>query len=217
MNITQEEKIEYMFKVFFDLRNNNSELKRLKAYLSNKENRDKGFIITGVGKNFYIAEKVYKTFISMGLKCQALDCVHALHGDLGMVDGQTIIFVSKSGTTEELVHVVKVLKALRDRGIKNFTSVGFFLNNSLSEDIKNLYDYFIVPSKKFVKENMYEFDKRNLVPSLSINIMQLILDELGVEIFEQDENLVKNYKYNHMGGSNGKRLGVDSLLKEFEQ
>jgi len=206
----KKEKISRMFQLFWDLYRN-PDLDSIREYLSDRKNLDKGIIIAGVGKNFYIAEKIYKTFISMGIKCQALDCVHALHGDLGMVDGQLIFFLSKSGNTEEMVTVAKTLNMLRDRGIKNFKSCGFFLNNK-PKYVE--YDWMIVPGTQYSNDDIYEFDSRNLVPSLSINIMQMVLDDLGVEMFEKNEDLYEGYKYNHMGGTNGKRLGVDKELAQ---
>ena len=206
----KRDKIDKMFKLFWDLYRN-PDLDGVREYLSVRKNLDKGIIIAGVGKNFYIAEKIYKTFISMGIKCQALDCVHALHGDLGMVDGQLIFFLSKSGNTEELVTVAKTLNMLRDRGVKNFKSCGFFLNNK-PKYVE--YDWMIVPGSQYSNDDIYEFDSRNLVPSLSINIMQMILDDLGVEMFEKNDDLYEGYKYNHMGGTNGKRLGVDKELAQ---
>ena len=213
MNENHILKIKEMFDLFFDLIYN-KELDKLKVYIqNNKSILDKGFIFAGVGKNWYICEKINKTFLSMGLKSQALDPVHALHGDLGMVDGQIIFFISKSGKTEELIKLAKTLHALRDKGIKKCIMVGFCLNNEFNN--QDLYDYLIIPSNKFPKDKIYEFDDNNLVPTLSINIMQMVLDKFGVDIFESDKTLVDNYKYNHLAGENGRRLGVDKLLNDI--
>ena len=210
--LTHDEKIKAMFKVFFDMKNNPV----YKSLFSLKDQiLSKGIIFSGVGKNWWICEKVTRTFLSLGIKAQALDPTHALHGDLGMIDGQVIVFVSRSGTTEELVKLVKVLQALNRNNIKKCTMVGLYLNNTLL-DKEELYDYLIIPSRKFSPERIYECDSRNLVPSLSINILQLLLDDFGIQIFESEPNLVENYKYNHMGGANGKKLGTDKLLKKFE-
>lgn len=209
--ITQEKKIKEMFKLFFDIKESQSfkELIKFKGQILKS-----GIIFVGVGKNWYICEKLTKTFLSMGIKAQSLDPVHALHGDLGMVNDQVIIFISKSGTTEELVNFAKVLQGLKRNNIKHPTTVGFFLNNNLP--YKDLFDNLIVPSRKFPPERIYEFDSRNLVPSLSINVLQLLLDDFGIQIFESEPNLMDGYKYNHMGGTNGKKLGTDKLLKKFE-
>lgn len=209
--ITQEKKIKEMFKLFFDLKESKG-FKELFKYKN--EILKNGIIFSGIGKNWYICEKITKTFLSMGIKAQSLDPIHALHGDLGMVTNQVIIFISRSGTTEELINLAKVLQGLKRNNIKSPITVGFFLNNKLP--YKDLFDYLIVPSKKFPPEKIYEFDSKNLVPSLSINILQLLLDDFGIEIFESEPNLVEGYKYNHMGGANGKKLGSDKLLKKFE-
>ena len=207
------QKIQDMFDLFWEL-NQNEDLQKLKEYIHNNPKiLDKGFIFTGVGKNWYICEKLNKTFISMGLKSQALDPVHALHGDMGMVDGQIIFCISKSGNTEELMNFVKTLKALVLKGIKKCILVGFCLNSEFKNN--GLYDYLIIPSNKFTKDKIYEFDDRNLIPTLSINIMQMILDKFGVDIYEMTPDLVENYKYNHLAGENGKRLGMDKILKDF--
>ncbi len=206
------EKIQKMFNLFFDL-NNNIELKKLKKYIiTNQDILQKGFIFTGVGKNWYICEKLNKTFISMGLKSQSLDPVHALHGDLGMIDGQIIFFISKSGKTKELINLAKVLKELKNKNIKSCITVGFFLNNQLKNEY---FDYMIIPSEKYSKDKIYEFDKKNLIPTLSINIIQMVLDKFGVDIFESFPELVNNYKWNHLAGENGKILEVNTLLENI--
>lgn len=213
-NLSNNEKTKSMFDLFFELKSN-KDLTKLKVdVLSNNIWKDKGFIFTGVGKNWYICEKVVKTFLSMGIKSQALDPVHALHGDMGMVDGQYVFCISKSGTTEELVKFAKTLRSLITIQHKSAILIGFCLNSDF-DDNQKIYDYLIKPTKKWTKDKIYEFDKRNLVPTLSINIMQMVLDEFGVELFESDQILVDNYKYNHLAGENGRRLGVDNLLSEF--
>ena len=55
-------------------------------------------ILSGVGKNWYICEKIVKTYLSLGSQSEALDCVHALHGDMGMLmsnEKKRLIFVLK--------------------------------------------------------------------------------------------------------------------------
>lgn len=172
-------------------------------------------ILSGVGKNWYICEKIVKTYLSLGIQSEALDCVHALHGDLGMLmsnDKKLLIFVSKSGTTEELIRLVKIINTLRNDGIiKNLETVGFYMNTAEKIDT-NLYDRVILLPEGYTYSDIPEFDDRNIVPSLSINTMQLVLDCFGVEIYQARKNLVDNYVYNHLGGANGRRLGSEKFL-----
>lgn len=175
------------------------------------------FVFSGVGKNWYICEKVVKTFISMGIQAQALDCTHALHGDLGMLktdDDKVLVFVSRSGTTGELVKMAKVVKALKDKDILgNLETIALFLNPSKPNN--ELFDEWIVPDDLRELATIYEFDERNLVPSLSINILQMVLDLLGVILYEGHDELVGGYVYNHLSGANGEKLGGTAILKDI--
>ena len=176
------------------------------------------FIFAGIGKNWYICQKVVKTFISMGIHAQALDCGHALHGDLGMLSGDSkkvLFFLSRSGTTKELVEVAKVVKMLKTKGhFKNLRTVGFSLNKNLPNT--DLYDDVIVPNDASILENVCEFDDRNLVPSFSIDITQLVLDFFGVLIYEAHQDLVDNYVYHHLSGANGEKLGGPKILADLK-
>lgn len=177
-------------------------------------------ILSGVGKNWYICEKIVKTYLSLGIQSEALDCVHALHGDLGMLmsdEKKLLIFVSKSGNTEELVKLVKIINTLRKNNIiKNIETVGFYMNTKENIDT-TLYDRVILLPEDYSYTDMPEFDSRNIVPSLSINTMQLTLDYFGVQIYEARPKLVKNYVYNHLSGANGRRLGSEKLLEELNK
>lgn len=211
-------KVAQMMKVFEDLSDSRG-FHEVFYDISKKEKLPK-FIFAGIGKNWYICEKVVKTYISMGLDAEALDCTHAIHGDIGMLgtnpdEEKYIFFISKSGTTEEMIRLVKIINKLKDCGIlKNIKTIGFSLNNNISKE-EYQYDFLIVPEKFKKEESGFEFDERNLVPSLSINIMQLLLDMLGVEIYESKPTLVENYKYNHLAGANGKKLGGDLFLENL--
>ena len=172
-------------------------------------------ILSGVGKNWYICEKIVKTYLSLGIQSEALDCVHALHGDLGMLmsdEKKLLIFVSKSGTTEELIRLIKIINTLRKDGIiKNLETVGFYMNTPDKIDT-SLYDRVILLPDGYTYSDIPEFDDRNIVPSLSINTMQMVLDCFGVTIYQARQNLVDNYVYNHLGGANGRRLGSEKFL-----
>lgn len=68
-------------------------------------------VLCGVGKSGLIAQKIASTFSSLGLSSWFLHPVEALHGDLGKLKDQDgIIFLSKSGTTEEILKLLPFLK-----------------------------------------------------------------------------------------------------------
>lgn len=67
-------------------------------------------IFCGVGKSGVIAQKLASTFSSLGLPSFFLHPVEALHGDLGRVTkSDAIVFISKSGTTSEILHLIPYL------------------------------------------------------------------------------------------------------------
>lgn len=210
------EKIKKSNKIFADIVTSQNFQDLVKLNSGEKLPR---IILSGVGKNWYICEKVVKTYLSLGIHAEALDCVHALHGDLGMLMGdelKLLIFVSKSGTTEELTKLVKVVFELRKKGIiKNLHVVGFYLNRKKNIEMSSEYDMLLTLPHWLLYENVPEFDERNLVPSLSINTMQMVLDYLGILLYESRPELVKNYVYNHLGGNNGKALMSDKLVKSI--
>jgi len=157
----------------------------------------------------------------MGLKTVALDCTHALHGDMGVLmdddECKVMFFISKSGTTDELIKLAKTVKYLyHENIIQNITTVAFYLNVK-GWQYDELYNYTLTPTWNLYnnEQYLYEFDNNNLIPSISINTMQIVLDSIGVNIFEQDEKLIEKYKYNHLAGNNGKLLGGDKILNNI--
>lgn len=201
--------IEEMVKIYDELLHNKNNTFLLNYLLCNYK---KGIIFCGVGKNWYIAEKLCKTTISMGINAQALDATHAMHGDIGMINDQLIIFISKSGETKELEVLIDYLHKIRDLGIINPKFSAVFLNKD-SSLIKKMDPYLSIYPETAVKD-IKEFDYKGLVPSLSINIIQMYLDKLMTNIFDRYEELRIRYKYNHPYGSIGKELGMDKMLNQ---
>ncbi len=73
-------------------------------------------VVTGVGKNLPIAEKISATMASTGSTSIVLNPVQAMHGDLGMLaDGDCVLALSFSGESEE---VLRLLPVIRRRGIR---------------------------------------------------------------------------------------------------
>ncbi len=85
--------------------------------------RNRKLIFSGVGKNAAIAQKIAATFNSTGISSCFLDATQALHGDLGLVDeGDLAFLLSNSGTSEEILRLVPVMKRF-DVRIVAFTSM----------------------------------------------------------------------------------------------
>ncbi len=70
-------------------------------------------VVTGVGKNLPIAEKISATLASTGAASVVLNPVQAMHGDLGMLDRNDILLaLSFSGASEELLVLMPAVRRL---------------------------------------------------------------------------------------------------------
>jgi arabinose-5-phosphate isomerase len=68
-------------------------------------------VFSGIGKNAPIAQKVAATFNSTGIPSCILDATQALHGDLGLVGENDLVFLlSNSGQSDEILRLVPVLQ-----------------------------------------------------------------------------------------------------------
>src|ERR1035438_7869310 len=71
-------------------------------------------VITGLGKSGFVAQKLAATMCSTGTPAVFLHPVDALHGDVGIyAAGDPTIVLSKSGTTLELLRLIRVLRELK--------------------------------------------------------------------------------------------------------
>ena len=78
--------------------------------LSDGEGR---LIITGMGKSGLIGQKIAATMSSVGLPTIYMHAAEAIHGDLGLISqNDTIIALSNSGETEEIIKLLPTLKRL---------------------------------------------------------------------------------------------------------
>jgi arabinose-5-phosphate isomerase len=70
-------------------------------------------VLTGMGKSGLVAQKISATLASTGCPSFYLHPADALHGDLGMVMAEdTVLILSNSGETEEIVHLLPSLVRL---------------------------------------------------------------------------------------------------------
>ncbi len=75
-------------------------------------------IFCGVGKSGIVAQKCASTFTSLGLPSFYLHPTEALHGDLGRVRAtDAIVFLSKSGTTEEILKLLPFIPTKKENRI----------------------------------------------------------------------------------------------------
>ncbi len=79
-------------------------------------------ILSGVGKNAPIAQKLTGTFNSIGVPACFLDATQALHGDLGLcAAGDLAILLSNSGATQEMLRLLPLFEKF---GLKTVALTG---------------------------------------------------------------------------------------------
>jgi len=143
---------------------------------------------SGVGKNGMLAENISATFASIGLKSFFIDPTHAFHGDLGKIkDGDIIIGISKSGTTEELLNFIKQLKF---KNVYKILITFGQINEHFDETIQI--------------ERVPELDKNNIIPTTSIIIFNIVLYSVVAYIVDIKDIDTKDFIKNHPGGYIGK-------------
>ena len=84
--------------------------------------RSAKIVVTGVGKNLSIAEKISATLASTGSTSVVLNPVQAMHGDLGMLSaGDVLLALSFSGESDE---ILKLIPAVRRLGVPVIAMTG---------------------------------------------------------------------------------------------
>ncbi len=152
-------------------------------------------IASGLGKNEPICEKFEGTMLSLGLDAQFLNTNSAVHGDMGMVKpGDLVIILTKSGSTDESVYLVNLLKK-REGVILWLLS---FKEHSVLADSMD---------RKLIVTLEHEGDMWDVVPNNSTAINLIILQTLAIQLSKRmGLTLEKDFKPNHPGGAIGAHL-----------
>ena len=163
---------------------------------------DKGSLIfCGVGKSGIVGQKLAATFSSLGLPSFFLHPTEALHGDLGMVRSEdAIVFISYSGTAEEIVKLIPFLKIERE---KRVALVGK-LDSPIAQKSGITLDCYVNK----------EACVNNQAPTTSSTLTMAMGDAMAV-LYENIIGLSKEgFALNHPGGRLGKslRLKVADLM-----
>lgn len=93
----------------------------VRIILETLENSGK-IVVTGVGKNLHIAEKLSATLASTGSTSVVMNPIQAMHGDLGIIaENDVLLALSFSGESDE---IIKLIPAVRRLGIRIIGMVG---------------------------------------------------------------------------------------------
>jgi len=150
-------------------------------------------VFSGIGKSGLVAKKIALTMTSTGTKAFFLCPTNALHGDIGIVAPQDIfIMLSKSGESEELLHLVPFL---RNRSIPIIS----WISRPHSRLAKASDMAILLP----VAREMCPFD---LVPTTSTAVQLIFGDMMAIALMSQRNFSLDQYALNHPAGRIGKRI-----------
>ena len=73
-------------------------------------------VVTGIGKAGHIGRKLAATLASTGTNALFVSAAEAAHGDLGMMKrGDVVIALSHSGASDEVVHILPIIRDIGAR------------------------------------------------------------------------------------------------------
>ncbi len=150
-------------------------------------------IISGMGKSGAIGRKIAATLASTGTTSYFLHPAEGLHGDLGMVQrNDVVIAISKSGETEELLHILPALQRLK---VPIIAMTGD-KDSSLSRHSQVTLDISVTE----------EACPHNLAPTASTTVTLVMGDALAIALLEARGFTADDFALLHPGGSLGKKL-----------
>ena len=150
-------------------------------------------IVTGMGKSGHIGGKIASTLASTGTPAFFVHPGEASHGDLGMITlKDSVIAISNSGETAEIVTILPLLKRL---GLPLITMTG--------QPDSTLGAAATVVLDTSVKE---EACSLNLAPTASTTTALVMGDALAVALLETRGFTAEDFALSHPGGALGRRL-----------
>jgi arabinose-5-phosphate isomerase len=150
-------------------------------------------VVTGMGKSGHISSKIAATLASTGTPSFFMHPAEASHGDLGMItQHDTILAVSYSGETEEVVTILPLVKRMGAR-----------LISMTGKPRSTLAQAADVHLDVRVSE---EACPLNLAPTASTTATLAMGDALAVALLEMRGFTAEDFALSHPSGSLGKRL-----------
>ncbi len=150
-------------------------------------------VVIGVGKSHNIGHKIGATLNSTGAPCVVLNTQNALHGDIGILsDGDTVLALSYSGETQEILNILPSLKRFKI----NLISITGKPDSSLGKNSD------IILNTSVEREAC----PMNLAPTSSTTSMLVLGDALAMTLLESRGFVKEDFAKLHPGGSLGRTL-----------
>jgi len=157
-------------------------------------------ILTGMGKSGIICRKIAATLTSTGTASLFLHPAEAVHGDLGLIQGDDVVIaISSSGETAE---VLRLLETIRRVGAKLVTITGI-TTSTLAEAADVSLDCSVTE----------EACPLNLAPTASTTAALAIGDALAMTLLVAKGFRQEDFANLHPGGKLGKKfMRVETMM-----
>ena len=163
-------------------------------------------VVTGMGKSGHIGTKIASTLASTGTPAMFVHPGEASHGDLGMITEQdSVIALSNSGTTSEVVTLLPLLKRMAVPLITMTGKPGSVLAKAADVNLNT-----------GVAQEACPLD---LAPTSSTTVCLVAGDALAIALLEARGFTAEDFAYSHPGGALGRKLllKVDDVMHSGDQ
>lgn len=163
-------------------------------------------VVTGMGKSGHIANKIAATLASTGTPSFFMHPGEASHGDMGMITrDDTIIAISNSGATDEIINLIPIIKRLN---VPLITLTGNKHSTLASNATVNL-DISIEQ----------EACPLGLAPTTSTTVALVMGDALAIALLQARGFSAEDFAMSHPGGTLGRRmlLLIDDIFHKHNE
>lgn len=159
-------------------------------------------VVTGMGKSGLVGQKISATLASTGAPSLFMHAAEAIHGDLGRITADDVVLaLSNSGESEELVRLVRPVRALGAKLI----AITAHMESSLSRHADAV----------IAMGDIAEACPMGLVPTASTTVMMVLGDALAMCLFNSRGLNESTYARFHPGGTLGRKLmKVRDVMRE---
>ncbi len=150
-------------------------------------------IVTGMGKSGHIGRKIAATLASTGTPAFFVHPGEASHGDMGMItESDTILALSNSGRTSELVTLLPLIKRLGVPLISMTGDPDSILSSSADANLNIAIEEEACPL--------------GLAPTSSTTASLVMGDALAIALLEARGFSAEDFAFSHPGGALGRKL-----------
>jgi arabinose-5-phosphate isomerase len=154
-------------------------------------------IVTGLGKSGHVARKIAATLQSTGTPAIFLHPTEAAHGDLGVCQpGDSVLMVSKSGATAELLDLVPALR----ESMSEFRPAIIGILGNPSSPLAREMDVVLDASVQ------READPQGFTPTASSAVALALGHALAIALMQARGFTAEHFSRLHTGGQLGRNL-----------